>query len=137
MLKPAEKSGGSFSNCCKSSGWGSDAGLASCSIEEKELGLMKEASQVHYVGSYCKRNTFFGCFSWRYVYCTYPSKLSRIIIQQGKSQLSQSFGSAKYPNCSGFTLEELESLNFDAMDLSEFHSDVMSNASNGSTPQFK
>lgn len=95
---------------------------------------MKEASRVHYVGNYCSQDSIFGCLSRKYVYCTYPSKLSRIIIEQGKSQLGQSFGSSKNPDCRGFTLQELESLNFDAMDLSEFYSDVMSNAANGSTP---
>ena len=132
--KACSKATAGFSNCCKDSGWGTDVGLASCSTEEKELGLMKEASRVHYVGNYCSQDSIFGCLSRKYVYCTYPSKLSRIIIEQGKSQLGQSFGSAKNPDCRGFTLQELESLNFDAMDLSEFYSDVMSNAANGSTP---
>lgn len=132
--KACSKATAGFSNCCKDSGWGTDVGLASCSTEEKELGLMKEASRVHYVGNYCSQDSIFGCLSRKYVYCTYPSKLSRIIIEQGKSQLGQSFGSAKNPDCRGFTLQELESLNFDSMDLSEFYSDVMSNAANGSTP---
>lgn len=129
----SQKTGG-YSDCCKDSGWGTDIGLASCSIEEKELGLMKEAAQVHYVGNYCSQDSILGCLSRKYVYCTYPSKLSRIIIEQGKSQMGLGFGSAEIPDCRGFTLQELEALNFDAMNLSEFYSDVMSNAANGSTP---
>lgn len=124
-----------FANCCKDSGWGTDIGLANCSNEEKELGLMKEAKRTHYIGNYCNdRDDILGCLSRKYVYCSYPSKLARIVIEQGKAQLGQNFGSAKNPNCSGFTVEQLETLNFDAMDLSEFYSDVMNNAANGSTP---
>lgn len=132
--KSCKKKTAGFSNCCKDSGWGTDIGLASCSNEEMELGLLKEASRVRYVGNYCSKDSFIGCITRKYVYCTYPSKLSRILIEQGKGQLGQGFGSAKNPNCAGFSLQELESLNFDAMNLTEFYSDVMDNAANGTTP---
>lgn len=132
--KSCKKKTAGFSDCCKDSGWGTDIGLASCSNEEMELGLLKEASRVRYVGNYCSKDSFVGCITRKYVYCTYPSKLSRILVEQGKGQLGQGFGSAKNPDCAGFSLQELESLNFDAMDLTEFYSDVMDNAANGTTP---
>jgi conjugal transfer mating pair stabilization protein TraN len=133
--KSCKKKSFGLANCCKDSGWGVDVGLASCSGEEKELGLMKEAKRTHYVGRYCDDDDpVLGCLSRKYVYCTYPSKLSRIIIEQGKSQLGLGFGSTRNPNCAGFSLAELEALDFDSMDLSEFYSDVMHNAANGSTP---
>lgn len=132
--KACSQSAGAVVDCCKDSGWGLDAGLASCSAEEQELGLKKQASQVVYVGSYCSEDTILGCISTKHVYCAYPTKLARIVIEQGKAQLGQNYGVPQGPNCSGFTLQELESLNFDAMDLSEFYSDVMSKAINGSTP---
>lgn len=132
--KSCEKKAVGFSNCCKDSGWGADLGLASCSNEEKELGLMKEAKRVHYVGNYCAKKVLGSCLRKKYVYCTYPSKLSRILMEQGNAQLGRGYGGAKKPDCKGFTVEELENLNFDNMDLSEFYSDVMNNAANGSTP---
>lgn len=132
--KSCSKATAGFANCCKDSGWGTDVGLADCSSEEKELGLLKEADRVHFVGNYCSQDSVFGCLSKKYVYCTYPSKLARIIIEQGKYQLGDDFGSTSSPNCSGFTLQELESLDFDAMDLSEFYVDVMDAAANGTTP---
>lgn len=132
--KSCEKKAVGFSNCCKDSGWGADLGLASCSNEEKELGLMKEAKRVHYVGNYCAKKVLGSCLRKKYVYCTYPSKLSRILMEQGNAQLGRGYGGAKKPDCKGFTVEELENLNFDNMDLSEFYSDVMNNADNGSTP---
>lgn len=130
--KQCKKKLAGFSNCCKDGGWGTDLGLDNCSNEEKELGLLKEAQRVQYVGRYCSDDSIFGCLAKSSVYCTYPSKLARIVIQQGKAQLNQGFGTATSPNCAGFSVDELESLNFDAMDLSEFYSDVA--ARDTSTP---
>jgi len=125
-------------DCCKNSGWGKDIGLASCDAEEKKLGQLKESEQVVYVGKYCSEKIDLGvskiCVAWKKVYCSYPSKLARIVIQQGKSQLGQNYGHPKKPNCKGFTIHELENLDFNAMDLSEYFSDVMQQAANGSTP---
>ena len=132
--KSCRKSALGFADCCKDSGWGTDMGLAQCSEEEKALGLLKQASRVHYVGHYCSKDSMAGCLRKRYVYCAYPSKLSRIVVDQGKAQLGQHYGSSKHPDCRGFTLNELESLNFDAMDLSEFYAEVMTTAENGATP---
>ena len=132
--KACDKKAAGFSDCCKDSGWGSDIGLASCSNEEKELGLMKEAKRVHFIGDYCAEKILGACIRKKYVYCTYPSKLSRILMEQGNSQLGRGYGDPKNPDCRGLTLMELEKLDFDVMDLSEFYTDVMSNAMNGSTP---
>ncbi|EJX7572379.1 conjugal transfer protein TraN [Vibrio cholerae] len=134
VAKACDKKAAGFSNCCKDSGWGADIGLASCSSEEKELGLMKEAKRVHFIGDYCAEKVLGACIRKKYVYCTYPSKLSRILMEQGNAQLGRGYGGPKDPDCRGFTIKELENLNFDGMDLSEFYSDVMSNAVNGSTP---
>lgn len=123
-----------YNNCCKDSGWGQGIGIASCSSAEKKLGLAKEAKRTVYVGNYCSSDSFLGCLERRYVHCAYPSKLGRIVVQQGKAQLGMNFGSAKSPNCAGFTLQQLESLDFNQMDLSEFYSDVMDRAAGGSTP---
>lgn len=121
-----------FSNCCRDDGWGVDIGLAECSEEEETLGLAKEADRTHYIGSY-ESGGFLDKREYQ-VYCTYPSKLARILVQQGKPQLGESFGSPKAPNCTGFTATELEILDFNTMDLSEFYSDVEAQAANGSVP---
>lgn len=120
-----------FSNCCKDSGWGSDLGLASCDTEEKELGVKREQGAAHYVGRYCSKDNIFGCLERTYTYCTYPSKLARIIVEQGNSQIGRGYGSAKNPSCPGFTIDELNTLDFNAMDLTEFYEDVTQKASSG------
>lgn len=116
-------------DCCKDSGWALGLGLTQCDAEEKELGYAKEAGQVHYVGSY----TSGGILDKRThkVYCSYPSKLSRIIMQQSNAQLNKPYGSAKSPICDGLTLEELDQVDFNQMDFSEYYEDVMKKATEG------
>lgn len=121
-----------YIDCCKDGGWGVDLGLDRCSSDEKKLALAKEAGRTVKVGNYSSGGIF---DKRRYkVYCIYPSKISRIIIQQGKAQLGLNFGTAREPVCTGFDLTQLELLDFDAMDFSEFYSDVMAEAESGSTP---
>lgn len=117
-----------FANCCRDSGWGVGIGLDQCTPEEEALGQSREAGAAHYVGEYSSG-------SWPderdyFVYCTYPSKLARIIVEQGNAQLVRNYGDARNPVCEGFTTEELESLNFNIMDFSEFISDVDEKANN-------
>jgi conjugal transfer mating pair stabilization protein TraN len=130
--KKCEKKTAGFSDCCKDSGWGTDIGLSTCDTEEEELGIKREQGAAHYVGDYCSKDSdLLGCLAKKYTYCTYPSKLSRIIVEQGNSQMGRGYGSAEDPSCPGFTLDELEALDFNSMDFSEFYSDVMQKANAG------
>ena len=113
-----------FANCCQSGGWGTGIGLDSCSANEKILGLSRDAQKTRYVGSYCSSNSIFGCLSTKQVYCVYPSKLSRILVEEGRRQIGGGFGSPRSPNCSGFTIAELEAIDFGQADLSAYFSDV-------------
>ena len=113
-----------FANCCKSGGWGVGIGLDSCSANEKILGLNRDAQKTRYVGSYCSSDSIFGCLSTKQVHCVYPSKLSRILVEEGRRQIGGGFGSPRSPNCSGFTIAELESIDFGEADLSDYFSDV-------------
>ncbi len=54
------------------------------------------------------------------VYCCFNSILARLIHEQGRPQIGMSWGSASSPNCRGFSPEELGSLDFSRMDLSEY-----------------
>jgi conjugal transfer mating pair stabilization protein TraN len=119
-------------DCCSDKGWGMDLGLTKCSPEEIELGMSKEANRVHYINEY-ESGGLLDKRSYK-VYCVYPSKLARIIIEQGKIQQSKSFGSAHNPDCSGFTLDELQVLDFEQMNFSEFYDDVMKKAENNQIP---
>ena len=59
--------------------------------------------------------------------CCFNSRLSRIVNEQGRGQIGKGWGIAESPNCSGFTIAELQSLDFSAMDLSEFYASIVPN----------
>ena len=120
-----------FASCCRGSGWGVDLRLARCTSQEKELGIARQSARAHYVGRYSSGTLG---RTKRRVYCVYPSQLVRMVIGQGKAQLGAGFGSAREPDCSGFTQQELEALDFDAMDFSELHDDMLAAAEGGPVP---
>ncbi|WP_370612412.1 type-F conjugative transfer system mating-pair stabilization protein TraN [Citrobacter meridianamericanus] len=114
-----------FSNCCKDSGWGQGIGLAQCDTEEKALGKAKEKLLTVYVGTYCSKKVLGVCLQKKKAYCQFESKLAQIVQAQGRNaQLGISFGSGKNPECRGITIDELQSLQFDKMDFSNFYSDL-------------
>lgn len=122
------KSAAGFSNCCKSSGWGQDAGLAQCNTEEKEIGTGKEKKLVVKVGSYCSKKVLGVCLQQKEGYCVFDSKLARIVQEQGRrDQLGISFGSGSNPDCRGIRVAELQGIKFDHIDFSDFYDDLNSN----------
>lgn len=122
------KSGFGFSDCCKDSGWGHKAGIAHCNSEENVLGKAKEKNTVIYVGTYCSKKVLRHCVQRKSTYCVFDSKLARIIQYQGRSgQLGVGFGGAQNPDCRGLTVDELQRLNFNAMDYSDFYSELQEN----------
>lgn len=72
----------------------------------------------------CSSSFLGSCYETKEGWCCFPSKLGRIVQEQARAQLGKSWGSAKNPDCSGFTIEELGLLRFDEMDLSEFLDDI-------------
>lgn len=114
-----------YSNCCQDTGWGQDLHLASCSDEEKKLGLAKQKRQTIYLGEYCSKRFLGVCLRYDKAYCSFSSKLSRIIQEQGrKKQLKISFGSAEHSNCRGITPEEMQLIDFSKINFGEFYSDL-------------
>ena len=108
-----------LANCCKNSGL--LIGLGNCSASERELAEERNAGNTHYLGRYCSKRTFFGvCIRRSRAWCVFGSKLGRILQQQGRRQLGIGWGS-----CRGFTVAEVESIDFERLDLSEFTQDLM------------
>ncbi len=124
-----EKDFGGYNNCCKDSGWGQDYANASCSGEETRLIEMQSKKLCHYVGEYCSEKIpLIGkCRKTRKTYCCFNSKISRVIIEQGRAQLGLGWGSAESPDCRGLTPEELQKLKFNEMDLGEISQDIINN----------
>ncbi len=108
-----------LANCCKNSGL--LVGLGNCSASERELAGERNAGNTHYLGRYCSRKTLFGiCIRHSRAWCVFGSKLGRILQQQGRRQLGIGWGS-----CRGFTVAEIEGIDFARLDLSEFTQDLM------------
>ncbi|MDD9993705.1 MAG: conjugal transfer protein TraN [Rhodospirillales bacterium] len=108
-----------LANCCKNSGL--LIGLGNCSASERELAEERNAGNTHYLGKYCSKRTFFGaCIRRSRAWCVFGSKLGRILQQQGRRQLGIGWGS-----CRGFTVAEIEGIDFARLDLSEFTQDLM------------
>jgi conjugal transfer mating pair stabilization protein TraN len=124
--KSCEKDAVSYNNCCKDDGWGQDYTGAACKEEEKSLMEMQSKKLCHYVGSYCSEKVpLLGkCLKTKKSYCCFNSKISRVITEQGRSQLGKGWGSAESPDCGGFTTDELSHLQFDKMDLGEIAADI-------------
>jgi conjugal transfer mating pair stabilization protein TraN len=86
-----------FSNCCKDSGWGQDAGLAACNDDEWQSARRKPKITVS-VGERCDRQVLGACIQKSQVYCVFDGKLARIIQEQGRrDQLGVKFGSGDSP----------------------------------------
>ncbi len=116
-----------FNMCCNLGGWGTDAGLSACNAQEHDLGYARNQHRAHYIGDYCSNDSLLGCLERKYVYCSFTTKIGRIIHEQGRPQLGIGWGSPQMPNCQGFTESELSSINFDLIDFSEYFGDVFAN----------
>lgn len=114
-----------FSNCCKNSGWGNDAGLASCNSEEKALAEARKRKLSIYIGSYCAHRVLGVCMEKKEGYCQFESKLAKIVQDQGRrGQLGIGFGSGDSPDCRGLTVDELKRLKFDQINFADFYDDL-------------
>lgn len=107
-----------YIDCCSDKGWGKDLNLSKCSLKDRKLGMAKKEYKAHLIGEHCvKRVRWPGgskCIKSNRTYCLFPSKLARIIREQGAFTtplLSFDFGTAEHPNCAGFLPSEFEKVN--------------------------
>ena len=113
---------GGLANCCKDSGL--LIGLGNCTEAERLLAQERHAGNTHYLGTRCSKRIFGVCVRRERVWCVFGSKLGRILQEAARSQLGIGWGS-----CRGFTVEEMERIDFEAVDLSEFTENLMDGAS--------
>ena len=109
---------GGLADCCRNSGL--LVGLGNCSPAERELARERHDGHTHYLGEYCARRILGICIRRERAWCVFGSKLGRIFQQQGRRQLGVGWGS-----CRGLTVAEIEGIDFDALDLSEFTADLL------------
>ncbi|HHT5643348.1 TPA: conjugal transfer protein TraN, partial [Raoultella ornithinolytica] len=126
--KFCKKFAAGFSNCCKDSGWGQDVGLARCSSEEKALAKAKTNKLTVSIGEFCSKKVLGICLEKKRSYCQFDSKLAQIVQEQGRNgQLHIGFGGASSPDCRGITVAELQGINFNQLDFTNFMEDLINN----------
>lgn len=103
--------------------------LMSCDQSEQILAMKRGQNLCTDVGSYCSQKLPIvkTCIERTKSYCCFNSRLARIINEQGRVQIGKGFGSAKSPDCSGFTQDEFAAIDFSQIDMSEFIAEIMKN----------
>lgn len=91
-----------------------------CEEDELSLNVKRALKSCRYIGSYCKTKALGQCVEKREAYCCFSSPLSRIIQEQIRPQLGQSFGTAKNPQCAGILLEDVNKIDWSKIDLDEW-----------------
>jgi len=125
-------------NCCQNSGILLGIGLASCKDSERELAVQKEENRCVDVGRYCSNKVFPGiCTKRKTSYCCFEAEIGRIIAEAGRSQLGRDWGSAKNPDCGGFSVQEFQQLDLDQVDFSSVSSDLMNSLSGQDLSQYE
>ncbi|MCB1107312.1 MAG: conjugal transfer protein TraN [Chlamydiia bacterium] len=103
---------------CKGRGVFIGLDLGRCNKEEKDLFEKVQEGKCHRIGHIRK------LLITEHVYCCFPTKLARIIQEEGHKQLGISWGKPEEPNCQGLTLAQLQSLDFEQMDFTDFIEEV-------------
>ena len=114
--------------------------FASCNEEEARLALKEGAGLCHSIGSYCSScfrvlGVCVSCIERTTGKCCFNSMLARIVNEQGRVQIARGWGDARNPDCSGFTVAQLQTLNFAAMDFTEFYASLVPSSPDLSTLQ--
>jgi conjugal transfer mating pair stabilization protein TraN len=98
-----------------------------CDQEDYETATLKKGKLCYSYGSWCERKSsgIFGstCEVYRTGHCCYNSVLARIINEQGRKQLG-----LPMDVCNGFTIEQIQALDWNEIDLTEFISIMLEKA---------
>jgi conjugal transfer mating pair stabilization protein TraN len=98
-----------------------------CDEEDYKSSTKGKAKLCYDTGTWCESKDcgLFGCTCTKYRTgkCCYNSKLARIINQQGRAQLGLDIRA-----CDGFTVAQIQQLDWSRIDLTEFIADMLAQA---------
>lgn len=117
--KPAD-----YSNCCrmKGKGWGRELG-AKCTKDEDILAEMRGKNLCEYIGKTTTKKMGVTTVVKRH-FCCFGNLLDKVVQREGRKQLGKSFGTGDNPDCRGLTLDEIQRINWELIDFSEFIEDL-------------
>ena len=104
--------------------------MLECNEGEARLALKEGARLCHSVGTYCSSclrvlGVCVSCVERTTSKCCFNSMIARIVNEQGRTQVAKAWGDSGNPDCSGFSVGQLQTLDFAAMDLSEFYASLV------------
>lgn len=104
--------------------------MMSCNDTEGKLAMKEGAKLCLSMGTWCSKCiTILGkcisCIEHTTSKCCFNSLLARLINEQGRAQIGKGWGGVQNPDCTGFTVAELQSLDFAKMDLSLFYASIV------------
>ncbi|GAB6071513.1 hypothetical protein JCM30760_26110 [Thiomicrorhabdus hydrogeniphila] len=98
-----------------------------CDDEDYKTSTLSKGKLCYSYGSWCEKKDcgLFGCTCAKYRTgkCCFNSKLARIINEQGRKQLGLNM-----KDCGGFTVDQLQQLDWSKIDLTEFIADMLDEA---------
>lgn len=104
--------------------------MMSCSAGEGKLAMKEGASLCKTIGTWCSAcirvlGKCVSCIERTTGKCCFNSRLARMINEQGRAQLGIGWGNPRNPACAGFTVAQLQRLDFSRMDLTEFYASIV------------
>ena len=92
--------------------------MSACTAEEKGLMANRYGDKCVEVGElYCTEYFAGSCTNEKRTFCCFEDDFQRAFTEAGKDLLGRSWGISQFPDCSGFTVEELQKLG--AMGISD------------------
>lgn len=99
---------------------------SSCDAMDQKNAMAKGQNLCVYLGTTCEKKVpGFGCVKHQENYACFNSVLARIINEQGRAQVGRGWGAPDHPDVDGFTIDEMNRLDFSKIDFSEFVASVV------------
>ena len=104
--------------------------MMSCNAGEGKLAMKEGAQLCHTIGTWCSAcirvlGKCVSCIEHTTSKCCFNSRLAKMINEQGRAQLGMGWGVPKNPACSGFSVDQLQSIDFAKLDLTEFYASIV------------
>ncbi|MEO0622225.1 MAG: conjugal transfer protein TraN [Pseudomonadota bacterium] len=91
-----------------------------CTDQELDLAIKRDLKSCHFNGTYCRRKVLGVCLVRAKGYCCFSSPLTRIMQEEIRRTNGISWGSAKRPQCHGFTPAQFNDLDLTEINLDEW-----------------